>query len=47
MGGNLESSLRRAKKSLTTSFNQLLKRDGRESESSERESTAEEVNETE
>uniref|UniRef100_A0A0P4WCG4 Rab-GAP TBC domain-containing protein n=1 Tax=Scylla olivacea TaxID=85551 RepID=A0A0P4WCG4_SCYOL len=42
MGGNLESSLRRAKKSLTTSFNQLLKRDGRESESSERETTTEE-----
>ncbi|KAG0719497.1 TBC1 domain family member 1 [Chionoecetes opilio] len=40
--GNIESSLRRAKKSLTTSFNQLLKRDGRESESAERETAAEE-----
>ncbi|KAK3867460.1 hypothetical protein Pcinc_027094 [Petrolisthes cinctipes] len=37
IGTNLESSLRRAKKSLTTSFNQLLKREGRESESAERE----------
>lgn len=43
--GNLESSLRRAKKSLTTSFNQLLKRDGRENDSAERE-TSEEVNQT-
>lgn len=46
MSGNLESSLRRAKKSLTTSFNQFLKREGRESESTERESSADEVNQT-
>nr|XP_053629141.1 TBC1 domain family member 4-like [Cherax quadricarinatus] len=43
VGSNLESSLRRAKKSLTTSFNQLLKREGRESESAEREIASDEV----
>ncbi|XP_042855971.1 TBC1 domain family member 1-like isoform X2 [Penaeus japonicus] len=37
IGANFESSIRRAKKSLATSFNQLLKREGRESESAERE----------
>ncbi|KAK7065677.1 hypothetical protein SK128_018397 [Halocaridina rubra] len=37
IGTNLESSLRRAKKSLTTSFNQLLKREGRDGDSAERE----------
>ncbi|XP_068231745.1 TBC1 domain family member 1 isoform X2 [Palaemon carinicauda] len=36
IGTNLESSLRRAKKSLTTSFNQLLKREGRDSDSLEK-----------
>lgn len=40
--GNLESSLRRAKKSLTTSFSQFLKRDGRENDSAERETSEEE-----
>ncbi|XP_064100515.1 TBC1 domain family member 1-like isoform X1 [Macrobrachium nipponense] len=36
IGTNLESSLRRAKKSLTTSFNQLLKREGRDHDSAEK-----------
>ncbi|XP_069162661.1 TBC1 domain family member 1 [Procambarus clarkii] len=40
---NLESSLRRAKKSLTTSFHQLLKREGRESESAERDLGCDEI----
>lgn len=43
IGANFESSIRRAKKSLATSFNQLLKREGRESESAEREGSPAEV----
>ncbi|XP_071550765.1 TBC1 domain family member 1 [Panulirus ornatus] len=42
IGANLESSLRRAKKSLTTSFNQLLKREGREGDNTEKEIVSEE-----